>query len=143
MSANDFGFKVSLPGFDVKTATPEQCSVHSSYPPLKAKLNQTPAHFASIHVDFLLIVAQNIDHTIYSFNHGYGYVPTCIALLTFHPGGGSTFSGIGEVAVGSTLLIEAKVTSTQFLLTLYDNAMWTGAGKSLDVSYFIAAEDGS
>lgn len=143
MSANDFGFKVSLPGFDVKTATPEQCSVHSSYPPLKAKLSQSPPHFANIYVDFLLIVAQNVDHTVYSFNHGYSYTPTCISVLNFIDSGGNSLSGIGEIAVGATLLIEAKVTSTQFLITLYDNATWTSSAASLNVSYFIAAEDGA
>lgn len=143
MSASDFGFKVSLPGYDVMTATPEQCSVHSSYPPFKARTNQSPSHFADINVDFLLVVLQNVTHTVYSFNHGYGYTPFCMSVLTFTDNAGNVYSGVGQIAIGATLQIEAKVTSSQFLLTVYDNFNWTGPSASLTVSYYIFAENGA
>jgi hypothetical protein len=143
MSAEDYGFKVSLPGYDVKTATPEQCAVHSSYPPLKAKLDQTPPHFAQVIVDFTGAVSQATTHTLYAINRNYGYVPLTIPSMVFFEQGGQTFSGVGEVAVGSTLDILAYATSTQFIISIYDDFFWTGANAQLDVSYYIFAENGA
>lgn len=143
MSAEDYGFKISLPGFDVKTATPEQCAVHSSYPPLKAKLGQSPPHFAEIVVDFTGAVTQATTHTLYSFTHGYTYTPLVVASLVFNEQGGQTFSGVGQVGIGATLDIQAYATSSQFILSIYDNFFWTGAAASLEVSYYIFAEEGA
>lgn len=143
MSAGDFGFKVSLPGYDVKTATPEQCSVHSSYPPFKAKVNQTDPHFATLDVDFTGVITQNLTQTLYLFNHGYTYTPFTIPSITFTENGGQQFSGIGNIGVGSTLSIDAYANSSQFLVTIYDNFNWTGANARLLVSYYVFAENGA
>lgn len=144
MSASNFGYKVSLPGYDVRTATPEQCAVHSSYPPFKAKTGQSPAHFAQLAVDFTGGVTQNVVHTVYSFNHGYGYTPFVLPSLEFTDSGVPfTFPGVGYIIVGSTLIIGAYADSSQFFVTVYDDAFWINNNCTLNVSYYIFAENGA
>lgn len=142
MSASDFGFKVSLPSYDVLTATPEQCAVHSSYPPIKAKTNQASPHIALLNVDFTATVTQNVTHTLYAINHNYGYIPLNIATIAFNDGV-QDFYGIGFAGNGGTLVIDAYCTTTQFIVQIYDNFNWTNSASTLKVSYFIAAENGT
>lgn len=72
-------FKVSLPGFDVKTASPEQCAVHSDYP--APKIDSALKHFINIQLDFNNEppnpgVAGDTKTTIlYQAPHDYTYVP--------------------------------------------------------------------
>lgn len=143
MSSNDFGFKVSLPSIDVKKATPEECTIHSSYPPLKAKLDQNPPHFAQLSVTFTAAVPQNTVITVFSMNHGYGYTPATFPNLTFLDVSGINYAGIGEISVGATLAITAYATSTDFIVELYDNAFFTGSTANMQVSYYIFAENGA
>lgn len=145
MSASNFGYKVSLPGYDVKTATPEQCAVHSSYPPFKSKTSQSNPHFATLDVDFTATVTQNVTHTIYSFDHGYGYTPASLPNIEFYSDASMppTVVGIGFTGVGATLAITAYCTSTQFIVTLYDDFNWTSANSRLIVSYYVFAENGA
>jgi hypothetical protein len=140
---NDYGFKVSLPGYDVGSATPEQCAVHSSYPPFKSKTNQNPPHFATVSVDFTGVITQDLTQTLYSISHGYSYIPFTIANIVFVDSSGGTEVGIGFAGVGSTLAINAYCDSTNFYVTIYDNFNWTGANATLDVSYYIFCEEGT
>lgn len=136
--------KVSLDGYDVTTATPEQCSVHSEYPPLKAKLGQTPrAHIALLDVDFTATITQNLTQNIYTVDHGYGYIPLSLSNIIFTPHSGSPITGIGYAAIGATLEIKAYSTTSQFIVSIYDNFNWTGSNARLQVSYYIFAENGS
>lgn len=135
--------KVSLDGYDVKTATPEQCSIHSDYPPLKAKLGQTRPHIALLDVDFSAVITQNLTQNLYTVDHGYGYVPLSLANIVFTSHGGASVVGIGYAGVGVTLDIKAYSTSSQFIVSIYDNFNWTGSNARLQVSYYIFAEDGS
>lgn len=142
MSVSDFGVKISLPGYDVASATPEQCAVHSSYPPIKAKTGQTNPHIATVKVNFTATVTQGVTHTLYSIPHGYGYVPLTISNIFFDDGGPIQLSGLGYTGVGVTLDIRAYCDATNFYITLYDNNNWTNSSATLDVSYSIYAEDG-
>lgn len=147
MSASDFGFKLSLPGYDVKTASPEQCAVHSSYPPLKAKTNQPNPHIAVLEVDFTATVTQNVTHTIYSIEHGYNYVPFSIANIFFDDGLGTTAVGIGNApsaqGFGGTLSIDAYCTASHFKIDFYDDGNWTSNSASMRISYSVYAENGT
>ncbi|SRR6266496_692385 len=140
---NDFVFKVSLPGVDVKSAIPEQCAVHSSYPPFKAKVDQPTPHFATLNVRFTTNLPQNTVVTVYSLNHRYGYIPFTIPSIVFLDSGGITEAGIGNVGIGATLSIDAYATATQFIVTMYDDFFWTSSSASLQVSYYIFAENGA
>lgn len=140
---SDYGLKISLPGYDVKTATPEQCAVHSSFSQLKAKIGQPSPHVALLDVDFTATVAQNVTHTVYTINHDYGYVPFNLSSIEFTDGLGTTVYGLGYAGVGVNLAINAYCTSTQFIVTIYDNFNWTNANARLKVSYYLFAENGS
>lgn len=144
---SDYGFKISLPGYDVKTATPEQCAIHSSYPVFKSKVNQTQPHFATLNLQFVSGITQNLTQTVYSIDHGYGYVPFNFASIVmtgvddfFSP---YNITGIGTTGVGANLTINAYCTTTQFLVTVYDNFNWINNTANLQVSYYVFAEDGT
>lgn len=69
-------FKISLPGYDVKTATPEQCSIHSGYDTLKIKLDSNNPQFGNVLVTFSDNPAAN-TYTLFTVSYNYGYVPAC------------------------------------------------------------------
>lgn len=134
--------KISLPGYDVMTATPEQCSIHSEYPPLKSKADQTPPHFATLLVDFTATAPQNVTHTLLTIPHPYGYVPLSLSNIIFNTGT-QLIVGLGYAGVGSTLEIKAFSDNNNFYVTFYDDANWSNSSSTLEVSYYIFAENGS
>lgn len=134
--------KITLPGFDAKVATPEQCAVTSEYPPLKSKIGQIPDHIALLDIDFTARVTQNVTHTLYSIPHGYGYVPLTLSNIIFN-NGTQSIVGIGYAGVGVNLEIKAYADASNFYVTIYDNFSWTNSSSRLQVSYYIFAEDGS
>lgn len=134
--------KLSMPGYDVATATPEQCAIHSSYPPLKSKVDQSPAHFATLAVDFTATVTQGVTHTLLTVPHGYGYIPFTVSNIIFNDGVQDVI-GIGFAGVGATLSIDAYCDATNFYVTIFDNNNWTSNAATLQVSYYIFAENGT
>ena len=83
---SDFGFKVSLPGYDVKSATPEQCSIHSSYDSFKVPVNTQTSQVGNI--KFTITKDPGIGTwPITQIHHGYGYIP---AVYFFYDERGST-----------------------------------------------------
>jgi hypothetical protein len=140
---SDYGLKITLPGYDIATATPEQCAVHSSYPNFKSKTNQANPHFATVSVDFTAKVTQNTTLTLYSFVHGYTYRPFSLSNLTFDDGAGTSVTGIGSVGIGANLNIQAYCDATSFYITIFDNFSWTSSAASLIVSYYVFCEDGT
>jgi hypothetical protein len=135
--------KITLPGYDVDTASPEQCAVHSGFPPLKAKLDQSDPHIATLAVDFTARVAQGVNHTVFSIPHKYvGYIPFVLANIVFDTGS-QIISGTNYAGVGANLSIKAYCDATNFYVVVYDNASWTSTAAWLYVSYFIFAENGT
>lgn len=82
----DWGLKISLPGYDVKNATPEQCALHSSYDTLKIKSDLQYPQEGNILITFTK--NQTIATTIplYTIIHNYNYPP---AYYFFHDVEGS------------------------------------------------------
>lgn len=139
---DSYGMKVALPGYDANTATPEQCAVHSSYPPLKSKANQLHPHYATLRVNFTMSIPQGSTVILYALNHGYDYTPFNFASIKFNDTVQNIY-GMNYAGVGATLAIRAYCTSTQFLVTIQDGFGWTKAGAVLEVSYYIFAENGT
>lgn len=71
---SDYGLKISLPGIDVKTATPEQCSIHSSYDSLKIKLDNANPQEGNILITFTDTPTAG-TYNITTIHHGYDYIP--------------------------------------------------------------------
>lgn len=134
--------KLSLPGYPVQSATPEQCAIHSSYPPLKAKAGQSPSHAATLVVDFTATVVQGVTHTLLTVPHNYGYIPFTIPGIVFNDGV-QDIVGLGFAGVGATLAIDAYSDTSNFYVTLFDDFNWTNSSATLQVSYYIFAENGT
>src|SRR5688572_9363732 len=73
-------FKLSLPGIDVETASPEECVIHSSYPNPKINKHANPSHRSLISVTFNKTYPSG-DTTIYTMAHGYSYTPMVWAVI--------------------------------------------------------------
>lgn len=74
-----FIFKTSLPGIEVENATPDQCSIHSSYGNQKTKIGKDPEHFGVETYTFSSNPADGTTTNILTIPHGYDYVPSCRA----------------------------------------------------------------
>lgn len=136
--------KLSLPGFDVKSATPEQCAVHSEFPPLKAKIDQNPSNIFLLDVNFTSGVTQDTNHTVFSINHGYNYTPLILPNIVFNDGSMATdLVGIGSAFIGATLNISAEADSSEFRVVVYDNNNWINSSSTLQVSTYIFSENGN
>lgn len=73
---NDKIFRVSLPGYDVSTATPEQCALHSGfdYPKIEE-------HLEGYEVITMPSSIPEGANTVLTINHNYGYVPSWLVYL--------------------------------------------------------------
>lgn len=73
---NDSVFRVALPGYDVSSVTPEQCSVHSGfdYP----KIEESMEGYQIITMPSSIPAGKNAIITI---NHNYGYIPSWLVYL--------------------------------------------------------------
>ena len=77
---SDYGIKISLPGYDAKTATPEQCALHSGYANPKMKVGASPAHFNL--VDYTFSSNPGVGTlNIATIAHGYSYTPMAIVYV--------------------------------------------------------------
>jgi hypothetical protein len=74
-----YGIKVALPGYDVTTATPEQCAVHSDYN--CPKIDATKNHFLTVPIFFIHEPPQDLtpnattETILQVVPHEYKYIP--------------------------------------------------------------------
>lgn len=129
----DYGFKTSLPGYDVKTATLQQTGFSSKYPIYKQVFSGQIT---------LSIGTGGPDYVGYSttFDHNLGYVPSfkaytlrkdpagLYAMLDTSDGGGFGLSSV---------LIHVRATTSQ-LIFYGENR--NAATYSYTISYFIFAD---
>lgn len=106
---SNYGMKISLPGYDVKIATPEQCAIHSGYPSPKIKTTASPAHFGITDYTFSSDPA-NGTHNLLSIAHGYsGYIPAALVFVKNYPFANDLFHQlpfvIDEVAYDAQTII--------------------------------------
>jgi len=69
-------FRISLPGYNVHTATPEQCAVHSGfdYP----KIEESLEGYDIITMPSSMPAGAN---TVLTIDHNYGYIPSWLVYL--------------------------------------------------------------
>lgn len=137
---SDFGVKVSLPGYDVKTATPEQCSVHSDYANPKVKVAQTPAHFNIFTKSWSSNPGAG-ETTLLTVAHGYSYVPAVVCFIKYASGGNNYFQPLpyGTPAYQ----YQAYSNSTNFIIIFNSDGTHDPTGESYQFKYFILAESGA
>lgn len=146
------GIKVSLPGFDVKTATPEQCAIHSGYNNLKVQsvsdddspVGYNPASDPGYGT-----------HNILTVEHGLPYTPGCLGFIKMSPVADS-FSAPMQFNFGVTTediqAIVCYTTSTHFKIDyvrqpgIFPGHQVVGTasgGVSFEIKYYILVEEGS
>lgn len=151
---SDFGFKIALPGYDVKTATPEQCSLHSTYPHMKIQRPTGGVNFwNTANYVFSSSPALGTTTDLLTVTHGYGYNPASMAFVYAVTGAGSQFPidsymclpaslGTGTVVQSFRCYADNNVFKIQFVVapsgTPYDmtNTSWT-------FKYYIFVENGA
>lgn len=148
MSATDWGMKVSLPGFDVKTATPEQCAFHSGFANPKIETNHTGYILQKTQV---LTIGSNpaspSTTNLLTVNHPYNYVPLVMGtwLFDFLGGRGPEY-GQMPLFLNVPDAIHLYATSTQIKVDLVRAASATPpnlSGISFTLRYTITVESGA
>lgn len=143
--SESFGIKVSLPGYNVNDATPEQCSVHSGYDTHKINDHASPAHYGVVSLTVSNEPANPSTTNIMSFNHNYPYRPVCMAHFRDPARSAGQFAVTGIFGLDAFISSYIKVytTDTQFRIDLVKGGPVTLAGRVFTIRYYIFAEDGN
>lgn len=162
---NNVGIKISLPGYDVKTATPEQSSLDSVYDTFKLKLSNINNLFGLVTILFNVEpptpASGSSTINLFTLKHGYNYQPFIMVMdidSTF-----SAFSamsralpfvqlnGVGGTNEGRFSVSEIDNTgfichadSTNFYIDLYleSTKLFNLIGLFYTFKYYIFAENG-
>lgn len=156
-----FILKVSLPGFDVNTASPEECVIDSRYN--TPKIDVQKGNFQSFQVNFNneppdpTSAGTSTETIIYQREHGYDYVPQtwveCDYTATFgtftFPVYGPGTAGLGAVSAFDATFFGVRCDSKYLYLyvlkgsSALDNSVLHIAGTSLRCRVYIFAENGA
>ena len=121
-----YGIKISLPTFDVKTATTEQLAVTSEKSMLKQERKGTTTYTFS---------GSPVTVTILTITHNLGYVPACICswyVSSFNIGGMLPFV---DFSTGDVEKIFFEMTTTQFFIK-YESEAFTPTDRTGQVFTF-------
>ena len=153
---SNYGMKVALPGYDVATALPHQCSIHSSYPCPKidsSKGGYLPdgqsdihdaKHGASITITFANNPPNDAETILFSINHNLGYIPMAIARGVFTDGSTFALEGTLPIEPTGTISFFTETTTTHFYIKMYYNVGWGSmSGQAVGISYQLFVEDGA
>lgn len=153
--------KVSLPGYDVKDALPEQCAVHSGYN--MPKIDMALQNFKSFKVDFNhevpgpAVAGTALETIIYQKEHGYTYTPQCwvevdwtekIGAFTFAAHGPGT-ALLGAAGAFDATYFGVRCDSKNMYLyvrkesSFVDNSVLAIIGTSLKCRVYVFAEEGA
>lgn len=139
---SDYGMKISLDGYDVKTASPEQCAVHSGYACPKIKIGQSPAHFGVYSHTFASTPAVG-ETVLTTINHGLGYKPMHMVLIKFNDGSADKAMPLPS-QYGISLQIYAYCTASNLVIAI--NRAPDGSdptGQTWVFKYYIFVEQGA
>ena len=146
---NDYGIILTLPGFDVDTATPEQCAVHSAYPNPLIKMGAEPKHFGTINVFFASNPGEtDVDNPITyvaRVPHGYPYAPNTLTIYSFIPLGETetvvgTFPFNASTPANDYFSFGADETHYGIAYTKFSNNPSDITGLSISFRYYIFAD---
>lgn len=153
----NLGIKISLPGFDVSSASPEQCAIDSNYDTFKVDSHSSPPHFGIIKITFNNNPPTGTS-TIFSMPHNYSHRPSLLTHFDTGPNFPATAGGVitGHIALNSfnTSWIECNVTDTQMKVDVRNNGSTDFSGAALaalgdgiyptvmTLRFYIFAEDG-
>lgn len=143
---DSWGLKISLPGYDAHSATPEQCSIHSAYDSFKIGLFAPSPLEGNILVSFIDEPVAG-TYPIYTINHQYNYIPTCYFFFDVRTS--STVLGnetglkfdIDEDGIDYFQVIVQPLT-IQFQLVVGQTGLDSLNGTTYNFRYYVFAEDG-
>lgn len=82
-------FKIALPGFNFRDSKPNEEAVDSLYPSPKVSTIARPPHVGIIFLNWQtsgIVMNFNTNRILYSFAHGYNYIPTAFSVCQFDNG---------------------------------------------------------
>lgn len=143
------GLKISLPGYDARTASPEFLSVDSDFPLLKCDLRKNPKNYGTLNITVAsLPVGSGSAIQIYKQSHGYSYIPTFLTAWEYPPGTDplsnlNTTFGIGDLdaSIGQNFYISMYCDSQNFYITGYTLSGSPVTNTSFTVRFYIFADD--
>lgn len=143
---NDWGLKISLPGYDVNSATPEQCSVHSSYDSFKIALNAPTPLEGNILVTFSDNPVAGI-YTIYTIHHPYNYIPACYFFFDLRSSSNNLGSDVGtkfplDELEEDYFQVVVQPQTVVFQLVIGQTGFDTLTGEYFAFRYYVFAENG-
>lgn len=111
-------FKIALPGFSYRDAKPNEEAVDSLYSSPKVNTLAQPSHVGILSINWQtsgIVMPFSTNRIIYSFPHGYSYIPVAFAVCQFDNGSvrvnGTLPFGIG--ALGE-VIIDTDATNVNF-----------------------------
>jgi len=142
-----FGVKIALPGFDARTATPEQCAVDSRFDTMKVKVDPVNPNFGNIIVKFQDNPVIG-TYPIYTINHNYGYIPLYYFFFSVRDSTANTGIETGNFFPGDALnfiYFQATATATQiiFQLVVTNTSIEALSGNTYAFRYYVFANDGT
>lgn len=140
-------FKISLPGVDVHNSRIDQDVLNSLYPNPKINVLAQPPHAGVIFVDWVsttITVPSGSPKTIYSFPHGYNYIPTALGTFDFDDG---TVKGKGvlplTVTIGTVVSqIEIETDSKNVNVKIYTDGSGAVPAFKIKIRFYVFAERG-
>lgn len=145
--SSDYGVKIALPGYDVNTATPEQCSLHSGFANTKIKTNASPAHFNLI--DYTFGSNPGVGTlNIATIAHGYSYTPMALVYVQDVAGFLLTAGRYASLPVSAGPLPDARFVyytdGTNLKIDLVVNVVLAPSisGYRFKFKYYLFAENG-
>lgn len=107
-------FKISLPGFDVHNSRISEEVVDSLYPNPKIDATANPKHAGIVYVNWTSTasITANSTRVIYTFPHGYNYVPSVFGTYHFD-NGTNRVNGVMPLQIGAIgmLVLDADATN--------------------------------
>lgn len=142
---SDFGLKISLPGVDVKTATPEQCSIHTSYDSLKVRIDNQNPQEGNILITFNDTPSAG-TYNITTIHHGYGYIPAYYFFFDTLSSNTQTDAEVGSIFgldADHASIFQAIPDDQNITFNLVTDGVFdTLAGKFYAFRFYVFANDG-
>jgi len=151
---SNWGMKISLPGYDVFTAEPHECAIHSGYPCLKFWTGYRNATFTSpagfylygtVNVDFNNDTPAGVATEVFRLEHDLGaYTPACLVRGKYTSLAYGQFNGSLPIEPTGNLKIYCITDQTYFKIMVRRDFAWgTMVGDTLTFNYMIFGTEGA
>lgn len=141
-------FRIALPNVDAREAGLTELAVSSDTPSPKISVKAQPPHTGIIDVNWQssnLTFPYLTSKMIYSFPHGYNYVPSVLGVFKFD-NGSVKITGVGGLSIGSIgqIVFESDAKNVNLLYLSFDfgGPLTPVPPFSLQFRFYVFAERG-